>query len=95
MTFNIQWGSDPDFEWLKRDWFANGPDFKRDLISSQKPAQDTYCLLADFQFALRFVELLKDVALESLLVKAIRVDVGSQSWFGTSKESIKKFYKMN
>ena len=36
MQFNpIQWGSEirmnHDFEWLKRGWFANSPDFKLDL----------------------------------------------------------------
>ena len=25
-----------DFKWLKRGWFANGPDFKWDLKSDQK-----------------------------------------------------------
>ena len=33
----IQWGSEiwtcPDFEWLKRGWFANVLDFKWDLKS--------------------------------------------------------------
>ena len=31
-TINIQWNPDQsDFEWSKRGWFSNGPDFERDL----------------------------------------------------------------
>ena len=36
-NFEIEWGSEfktsPDFEWLKRGWVANGPDFEWDQKS--------------------------------------------------------------
>ena len=38
----IQWGSEIqtclDFEWLKRGWVANGPDFEWDLKSNGQMA---------------------------------------------------------
>ena len=94
----IQWGSEIrpslNFEWLKRNWVANGPDFKWDLKSesptvvffdpllgaelTRKLGQDTFGAVFNFVFCFSFQTFFSDF-LSEIKKKCLKNSVLSYS----------------